>query len=47
MNRDFVNVQVSRLPIAMAGIMHGFVQDGRSLSIFNHMTLQLPKRLLP
>jgi hypothetical protein len=47
MNRELVNVQVSRLPIAMAGIMHGFGQDGRGLSIFNHTTLQLTKRLLP
>ena len=47
MNREFVNGQVSRLPVAMAGIVHGFNQDGRSLSIFNHTISQLAKRLLP
>lgn len=47
MNRECVNNQVSRLPIAMAGIVHGYKQDGRSLSIFNHTISQLAKRLLP
>ncbi|WP_338068724.1 RAxF-45 family protein [Paenibacillus nanensis] len=31
----------------MAGIVHGFAKDGRSLSIFNHTISQLAKRLLP
>jgi hypothetical protein len=47
MNREFVNNQVSRLPIAMAGIVHGLRNDGRSLSITNHTISQLEKRLLP
>lgn len=47
MNREFVNAQVSRLPIAMAGIVHGYAQDGRGLSTFNHTITQLAKRLLP
>lgn len=47
MNREFVNDQVSRLPIATAGIVHGYKLDGRSLSIFNHTIEQLAKRLLP
>jgi len=47
MNRECVNDQVSRLPIAIAGIVHGYRQDGRSLSIFNHTISPLAKRLLP
>lgn len=47
MNREFVNNQVSRLPIAMAGIVHGFAQDGRSLSVKDHTISRLAKRLLP
>ncbi|WP_256759272.1 hypothetical protein [Cohnella sp. WQ 127256] len=47
MNREFVNNQVSRLPLAMAGIVHGFFQDGRSLSTWNDTISQLTKRLLP
>ena len=47
MNRECVNNQVSRLPIAMAGIVHGYKHDGRSLSIINHTKSQLSKRLLP
>jgi len=47
MNREFVNNQVSRLPIAMAGIVHGFYVDGRSPSIFNHTISRLARRLLP
>ncbi|WP_217597647.1 hypothetical protein [Cohnella sp. GbtcB17] len=40
MNREFVNNQVSRLPIAMAGIVHGFRQDGSSLPFLNHTISQ-------
>ncbi|GIO16225.1 hypothetical protein J19TS2_57800 [Cohnella xylanilytica] len=47
MNREFVNNQVSRLPLAMAGIVHGVDVDGRSLSIFNHTISRLARRLLP
>jgi len=47
MNREFVNNQVSRLPLAMAGIVHGLREDGRSLSINDHTISQLAKRLLP
>lgn len=47
MNRELVNNQVSRLPIAMAGIVHGLRKDGRSLSIANHTISQLEKSLLP
>jgi len=36
MNREFANNQVSRLPIAMAGIVHGWAEDGRGLSVSNH-----------
>lgn len=47
MNSEVVNAQVSRLPIAMAGIVHGLAQDGRSLSTYGHTISQLAKRLLP
>ncbi|MDQ6419420.1 hypothetical protein RB620_08250 [Paenibacillus sp. LHD-117] len=47
MNSEFVNAQVSRLPIAMAGIVHGYAHDGRSLSMDDHTISQLAKRLLP
>ncbi|WP_167747153.1 hypothetical protein [Cohnella luojiensis] len=47
MNRELVNNQVSRLPIAMAGIVHGVRVDGISLSACNHTISQLAKRLLP
>lgn len=47
MKREFVNEQLSRLPIAMAGIVHGLGQDGRSLPTFNHTISQLAKWLLP
>ncbi|MCD9022152.1 hypothetical protein [Cohnella silvisoli] len=47
MNRELVNNQVSRLPIAMAGIVHGFVNGGRSLSIYAHRLYPFTRRLLP
>ncbi|MDR6881058.1 hypothetical protein J2X61_002807 [Bacillus sp. 3255] len=47
MNREFVNNRVSQLPIAMAGIVHAFAVDGRSLSIFTHTVPQLTRRHLP
>ncbi|WP_372631392.1 hypothetical protein [Cohnella sp.] len=47
MNREFVNNQVSRLPIAMAGIVHGVREDGRSLSNYDHTIAQLARRFLP
>lgn len=47
MNLELVNNRVSQLPIAMAGIVHVFGKDGRSLSIFEHTVLPLTKRRLP
>jgi hypothetical protein len=47
MKREFVNEQWSRLPLAMAGVVHGFGVDGRSLPIFNHTISQTAKWLLP
>ncbi|CAG7648674.1 hypothetical protein PAECIP111802_04286 [Paenibacillus allorhizosphaerae] len=47
MNRELVNNRVSQLPIAMAGIVHGFAEDARGLSIFNHINSPLTKRFLP
>ena len=36
MNHEMVNNRISQLPIAMAGIVHTFPYDGRSLSIFEY-----------
>lgn len=47
MNQESVNNMVGRLPIAMAGIVHAFSYNGRSLSIANHIGLPLLKRRLP
>jgi len=47
MNREFANNQVSRLPLAMTGIVHGVREDGRSLSIFGHTIERLARRFLP
>lgn len=47
MNQESVNNMVGRLPIAMAGIVHDFSHNGRSLSICNHIRLSLLKRRLP
>jgi len=47
MNRECVNDQMCRLPVAMAGIVHGSAADGRSLSIANHTISPLERRLLP
>jgi hypothetical protein len=47
MNRELLNSQISRLPIAMAGIVHGVMNGGRGLSIYTHTATQLTKRLLP
>ncbi|WP_187274426.1 hypothetical protein [Paenibacillus sp. N3.4] len=47
MNREFVNNRVSQLPIAMAGIVHAYAKDARSLSIYAYTVTQLTKRRLP
>ncbi|MCQ6561473.1 hypothetical protein [Paenibacillus mendelii] len=47
MNRESVNNRISQLPIAMAGIVHAFSQDGRSLSIDIHTVTPFAKRRLP
>lgn len=47
MNRELVNNMVGRLPIAMAGIVHGFDRNGISLSNFAHTVSPLTKRPLP
>ncbi|WP_372663548.1 hypothetical protein [Cohnella sp.] len=47
MNRELLNSQISRLPIEMAGIVHGVVNGGKGLSIYSHTASQLTKRLLP
>ncbi|SET92376.1 hypothetical protein SAMN03159358_2710 [Paenibacillus sp. NFR01] len=40
MDRNVTNSVMSRLPIAMAGIVHANVRKGRSLSIYmNSITL--------
>lgn len=47
MNRELLNNQVSRLPIAMAGIVHGYIVDGIRLSSYTHTNSQFKKRFLP
>jgi hypothetical protein len=36
MNHEMVNNRISQLPIAMAGIVHAFSVNGRSLFIFTY-----------
>ncbi len=40
MDRNWTNSVISRLPIAMAGIVHVNVQGGRSLSIYKNLITQ-------
>ncbi|MEO3947765.1 hypothetical protein [Gorillibacterium sp. CAU 1737] len=47
MNLERTNDFVSRLPLAMAGIVHAQGQYGRSLSIFAHTYCPFEKNLLP
>ncbi len=47
MNQESVNTMVGRLPIVMAGIVHDFSHNGRSLSICKSIRLSLLKRRLP
>ncbi|WP_185602359.1 hypothetical protein [Paenibacillus sp. 598K] len=47
MNQERVNLPVSRLPIAAAGIVHEYGQDGRGLSFFNHTITLLAREILP
>jgi hypothetical protein len=47
MNRELVNNRVSQLPTAMAGIVHVFGEDARSLSTHAHTVSPLTKRRLP
>ncbi|UVI30073.1 hypothetical protein [Paenibacillus spongiae] len=47
MNRESVNNRISQLPMAMAGIVHAFSQDGRSLSNYAHTVSPFAKRRLP
>ena len=44
MNQESVNNMVGRLPIAMAGIVHDFSHNGRSLSICDHIRLSLHEK---
>ncbi|MFS0859814.1 MULTISPECIES: hypothetical protein [Paenibacillus] len=36
MNHEMLNNRISQLPIAMAGIVHTFLTNGRSLSNFEY-----------
>ncbi|MFB5760062.1 RAxF-45 family protein [Paenibacillus medicaginis] len=47
MNFEMVNNRISQLPIAMAGIVHAFSVNGRSLSIFNDTEVTIARRRLP
>ncbi|MEK3789825.1 MULTISPECIES: RAxF-45 family protein [Paenibacillus] len=39
MNHEMANNRISQLPMAMAGIVHAFPYNGRSLSIFNYTVM--------
>lgn len=39
MDRNWTNNVISRLPIAMAGIVHVNAQSGRSLSIYKNLII--------
>ncbi|MGW9528772.1 RAxF-45 family protein [Paenibacillus terrae] len=47
MNHEMLNNRISQLPIAMAGIMHTFPYNGRSLSNFNYTAVNIARRRLP
>ncbi|WP_170973212.1 RAxF-45 family protein [Paenibacillus polymyxa] len=47
MNHEMLNNRISQLPIAMAGIVHAFSYNGRSLSNFNHTVVNIARRRLP
>ncbi|WPQ56677.1 RAxF-45 family protein [Paenibacillus polymyxa] len=47
MNHEMLNNRISQLPIAMAGIVHAFPYNGRSLSNFNHTVVSIARRRLP
>ncbi|MGE6226050.1 RAxF-45 family protein [Paenibacillus chitinolyticus] len=47
MNLEKLNDRISQLPIAMAGIVHAFPVNGRSLSIFTNTVHPIARRRLP
>ncbi|WP_177237813.1 hypothetical protein [Paenibacillus sp. 1_12] len=47
MNHEMVNNRISQLPIAMAGIVHTFSNNGRSLSDYLNTVLPFARRCLP
>lgn len=47
MNHELVNNRISQLPIAMAGIVHVFLGNGRSLSRNEYTVTQFAKWRLP
>lgn len=47
MNIEMVNNRISQLPIAMAGIVHAFLINGRGLSNFNDTSCTIARSHLP
>lgn len=47
MNIEMVNNCISRLPLSMAGIVHTFSFNGRSLSNFNDTDCTIARSHLP
>ncbi|MCM3135609.1 hypothetical protein M3629_22780 [Paenibacillus polysaccharolyticus] len=41
MNHEMLNNRISQLPIAMAGIVHTFSNNGRSLSNFEYTEVNM------
>ncbi|MBR2565359.1 MULTISPECIES: hypothetical protein [Paenibacillus] len=45
MNHEMLNNRISQLPIAMAGIVHTFSNNGRSLSNFEYTEVNMYEKM--
>ncbi|WP_440114218.1 hypothetical protein [Paenibacillus sp. QZ-Y1] len=45
MNHEMLNNRISQLPIAMAGIVHTFLTNGRSLSKFEYTEVNICEKM--
>ncbi|CAI6080514.1 hypothetical protein PAECIP112173_02912 [Paenibacillus sp. JJ-100] len=45
MNHEMLNNRISQLPIAMAGIVHTFPNNGRSLSNFEYTEVNMYEKM--
>jgi len=44
-NHEMLNNRISQLPIAMAGIVHTFLTNGRSLSNFEYTEVNICEKM--